>query len=39
MPPPTFKPGKHIKGVRLHFLPESAKGKPELCKGIKFEKQ
>ena len=36
--PEKFKPRKHIKGVRLHFLPESDKGKPELYKGIKFEK-
>ena len=34
-----FKPNKHIKGVRLHFLPESAKGSPELYKKIKFEKE
>ena len=37
--PEKFKPRKHIKGVRLHFLPESDKGKPELYKGIKFEKE
>ncbi|MBR2291880.1 MAG: HU family DNA-binding protein [Prevotella sp.] len=37
--PESFKPRKHIKGVRLHFLPESDKGKPQLYKGIKFEKQ
>lgn len=36
--PEDFKPSKHIKGVRLHFLPESAKGRPELYKNIKFEK-
>jgi predicted histone-like DNA-binding protein len=36
--PEDFKPSKHIKGVRLHFLPESAKGRPELYKKIKFEK-
>ena len=35
--PEDFKPSKHIKGVRLHFLPESAKGRPELYKKIKFE--
>ena len=34
-----FKPRKHIRGVRLHFLPESSKGKPELYKGIKFRKE
>ena len=37
--PEAFKPRKHIKGVRLHFLPESEKGKPQLYKGIKFEKE
>ena len=37
--PEDFKPNKHIKGVRLHFLPESAKGSPELYKKIKFEKE
>ena len=30
---------KHIRGVRLHFLPESEKGKPELYQDIRFEKQ
>ena len=37
--PEQFKPKKHIKGVRLHFIPESEKGKPELYKDIKFEKE
>ena len=37
--PTAFKPRKHIKGVRLHFIPESDKGKPELYKGIKFERE
>ena len=37
--PEHFKPRKHIKGVRLHFLPESERGKPELYKDIKFEKE
>ena len=37
--PKDFKPRKHIKGVRLHFIPESDKGKPELYKGIKFERE
>ena len=36
--PKQFKPKKHIRGVRLHFIPESEKGKPELYKGIKFKK-
>ena len=37
--PEDFKPSKYIKGVRLHFLPESTKGSPELYKDIKFEKE
>ena len=37
--PKNFKPRKHIKGVRLHFLPESEKGSPKLYKRIKFEKE
>ena len=37
--PEDFKPRKNIRGVRLHFIPESSKGKPELYKGIKFEKE
>ena len=37
--PEEFRAKKHIRGVRLHFLPESEKGKPELYQDIKFEKQ
>ena len=29
---------KHIRGVRLHFIPESENGSPELYQGITFEK-
>ena len=36
--PAQFKPRQHIRGVRLHFLPESEKGKPGLYKGINYEK-
>ena len=36
--PEDFKPRKHIRGVRLHFLPESEKGKPELYQDMKYEK-
>ena len=36
--PEQFKPRQHIRGVRLHFLPESYKGKPELYQGIKYVK-
>ena len=34
--PEDFKPKKHIRGVRLHFLPVSEKGKPELYQEIEF---
>ena len=34
-----FSPRKHLRGVRLHFLPESAKGKPALYQDIKFERE
>ena len=33
-----FKAKKHIRGVRLHFLPQSYEGKQELYEGITFEK-
>ena len=33
-----FRAKKHIRGVRLHFIPESEKGSPELYQGITFEK-
>ena len=31
-----FKPKKHIKGVKLHFIPESNDKKQELYDNIKF---
>ena len=34
-----FRAKKHIRGVRLHFLPESENGSPELYKEIKFERE
>ena len=34
-----FKPKKHIKGVRLHFIPESIEGKQPLYNNIQFEKE
>lgn len=37
--PQEFKPRKHIRGVRLHFLPESSGGSPELYKDIKFVRE
>ncbi len=33
-----FKAKKHIRGVRLHFIPESQNGSPALYKDITFEK-
>jgi len=33
-----FRAKKHIRGVRLHFLPESYEGRQELYEGIIFEK-
>ena len=33
-----FKAKKHIRGVRLHFLPESYEGTQALYQGITFEK-
>ena len=33
-----FRAKKHIRGVRLHFIPESENGSPELYKDITFEK-
>ena len=35
--PQDFKP-KHIRGVRLHFIPESREGSQALYKNIEFEK-
>lgn len=34
-----FKPKKHIKGVRLHFIPESIEGKQPPYNNIQFEKE
>ena len=33
-----FRAKKHIRGVRLHFLPQSYEGHQELYEGITFEK-
>ena len=33
-----FTAKKHIRGVRLHFLPQSSDGKQRLYEGITFEK-
>ena len=37
--PEDLKPKKHIRGVRLHFLPVSEKGKPELYQEIEFQRE
>ena len=34
----AFRPKKHIRGVRLHFIPESYEGSQPLYNGISFEK-
>ena len=34
----AFRPKKHIRGVRLHFIPESSEGSQPLYDGITFEK-
>ena len=36
--PKQFRAKKHIRGVRLHLIPESEGGSPELYKGITFER-
>ena len=36
--PKDFDPAKHIRGVRLHLLPESRRGRKELYEGISLEK-
>ena len=36
--PELFRARKHIRGVRLHFLPESYEGTQALYDGITFEK-
>ena len=33
-----FKAKKHIRGVRLHFIPESENGSPALYKDINYER-
>lgn len=37
--PEVFNVRKHIRGVRLHFLPQSSEGNPDLYKKIKFERE
>jgi hypothetical protein len=37
--PKAFRAKKHIRGVRLHFLPESQEGIQALYDGITFEKE
>lgn len=35
--PQDFDPRKHIRGVRLHFIPESSSGSPDLYKDMELE--
>ncbi|MBQ6768758.1 MAG: hypothetical protein IJP74_13050 [Prevotella sp.] len=37
--PSLFRASQHIRGVRLHFLPESDRGTPALYQDIKFERE
>jgi nucleoid DNA-binding protein len=37
--PKTFRAKKHIRGVRLHFIPESYEGSQPLYEGITYEKE
>lgn len=37
--PSDFRPREHIRGVRLHFLPECSKGKPELYQDLEFTQE
>ena len=36
--PDDFNPKKHIRGTRLHFIPQSRQGTQALYAGITFEK-
>ena len=36
--PKTFRANRHIRGVRLHFIPESYEGSQPLYDGITYEK-
>ena len=36
--PKTFRANKHIRGVHLHFIPESYEGSQPLYDGITYEK-
>ena len=37
--PEDFDPKKHIRNVRVHFIPESRNGSQTLYEGIKFTKR
>ncbi|MBP5339498.1 MAG: hypothetical protein J6Z14_09420 [Prevotella sp.] len=37
--PEAFDVKKHIRGVRLHFIPESSSGSPDLYKDMEFERE
>ena len=36
--PKSFRAKKHIRGVRLHFIPESYEGTQALYEGVTYEK-
>ncbi len=36
--PKDFHPRKHIRGVRLHLIPASENGSPQLYQGVTFSK-
>jgi hypothetical protein len=36
--PPDFNPKKHIRGVRLHIIPESIDGVQDLYDGIDYKR-
>ena len=37
--PSDFNPKKHIRGVRVHFIPESIDGVQDLYDGIEYKLQ
>ena len=37
--PADFKPKKHIRGVRLHIIPESIDGVQDLYDGIEYKRE
>ena len=37
--PSDFNPKKHIRGARVHFIPESTDGVQDLYDGIEYERE